>query len=145
MIKRPIITDTIVTSDQLFFWQTANGGYRASPMTVLIEFLNAELSTEAKKTTTTYSPAATGWTAVVENKNTWLLLTPTAVTAAGSITLPTGATDGIEVLVTSTMEVTALTITSADAQIIAAPATLAANDSFVLKYSGVTQTWYKVG
>lgn len=88
------------------------------------------------------TPTASGFTATITVKDTWLLLTPTGAFAAGTIALPS-ATDGAEVLVNCTQAVTALTITGGT--VVGAPTALTANAFFRLRYSTTNATWYRVG
>jgi hypothetical protein len=78
----------------------------------------------------------------------WLLLTPTGAFASLTINLPAGV-NGQEVLVCSTQAVTALAVlgatVGAGAQPVnGAPATLATNGYFRLKFDAVTGSWYRV-
>jgi hypothetical protein len=77
----------------------------------------------------------------------WLILTPVAGYAAGTITLPlsTNVVNKQEILVNCTQAVTTLTINGNGATVTGAPTTLAANAFFRLRYDGVTGTWYRVG
>jgi hypothetical protein len=103
-----------------------------------------------------YAPTATGWSVQINTQlptipagsNAWLVLTPTATTAAGTIVLPPAAqaSDQQEIIVTSTQVVTALTITPNGATaVIGAPTALTAGGYFRLRFEAVTQTWYRSG
>jgi len=97
------------------------------------------------------APAATGFTVLVappdSGDSMFLLLTPNAGYAAGTITLPAAATcvDGQELLVTTTQLVTALTVGGNGSTVNGAPTTLAANAFFRLRFDGVFKAWYRVG
>lgn len=104
---------------------------------------------------TQYSaPNATGYiTTVVAPATgllgTWLLMTPVADYAVGTIILPIGK-DGIEVLVSSTHALTALTVTGASVGAAAqpvngAPTALAVNGFFRLRFDGVNNSWFRIG
>jgi hypothetical protein len=100
------------------------------------------------------SPNASGYVVTVSPPTAgtpvWLLLTPLAGYANLTINLPAGV-DGQEVLVSSTQAVTgALTVTGATVgagaqPVNGAPATLAANGFFRLKFNAVQGSWYRVG
>lgn len=101
---------------------------------------------------TQYSaPSATGFAVqiapAVNGASVYLLLTPAAGYAAGTITLPAQAqcTDGQELLVSCTQAVTALTVAGNSATVNGAPTTLAANAFFRLRFDGVFRAWYRVG
>jgi len=77
----------------------------------------------------------------------WLLLTPAAGYAAGTIVLPALATcqDGQELLVSCNQAVAALTVDGNGSTVNGAPASLAANGFFRLRFDGVIGGWYRVG
>lgn len=83
----------------------------------------------------------------VDGTSVFLLLTPAAGYAAGTITLPpqTNCIDGQELLCTCTQAVTALTVAGNSATVNGAPTTLTANAFFRLRFDGVFRAWYRVG
>lgn len=81
------------------------------------------------------------------NKKTWLLLLPNSTLALGTITLPNAetSTDGQEIRVTSTQQVTKLNIALNGATaVFGAPSVLSADDCFELGYVKSTNSWYKI-
>lgn len=94
------------------------------------------------------APSATGFTTTVPDTddNYWVILTPVAGYANGTIVLPsaTVAADQQTVNVNCTQAVTTLAITSAGGTVTGAPTTLAANAYFTLRFDAVTSTWYRV-
>lgn len=94
------------------------------------------------------APSATGFSVQIndDDLDVWLVLTPIAGYAAGTLILPTAAnaTSGQEITVNTTQSVTTLTITGNGASVIGAPTTLAANAFFTLRFEPVLQTWYRV-
>lgn len=101
------------------------------------------------KTIQYFAPSATGWTVAVatESASAWLIITPTAGFATGTITLPAlaNAKEGQEVLVNCTQSVGTLTVNGNGANVIGAPSSLAANDFFLLKFEPILSNWYRVG
>lgn len=101
--------------------------------------------------TTQYAtPSATGFNVQITNSsaNTWLILTPTAGYAAGTITLPAIANvvDKQEVLINCTQQVNALTVNGNGAiAVTGEPTVLAADDFFKLRFDEQTSSWYRVG
>lgn len=100
--------------------------------------------------TTEYAaPSATAFNVELPDTSDdlWLILTPTAGFAAGTITLPesTAAEDQQTVDVNCTQAVTTLTVAGNGATVTGAPTTLAANAFFRLRYDAVTSTWYRIG
>lgn len=131
-------------------WDTSNSDTRKTSLTKLQAYMQSNLDFTSGALTAQYSaPAATGFSVQVTDSsaNTWLILTPLAGYAAGTIVLPTStnAVIGQEILVNCTQAVTTLTIDGNGATVVGAPTTLAANDYFRLKYESVLNTWYRVG
>lgn len=140
--------DTVTGSDLLAFWSSANSDSRKATASVLLAYMQANLDFTASNTTQTTqhaAPSATGFSVTVLKVNSWLILTPSATYATGTIILPTAPTDGNEVLVNCTQAVTALTVDGGTKTVTGEPASLAANDFFRLRYDGVTSVWYRVG
>jgi hypothetical protein len=108
----------------------------------------ANLTSTDDKITQYASPAATGFTVNIlgGQLSVYLLLTPLAGYAAGTIVLPADPLDKQELLVSTTQSVTTLT-TSLNGATAAngVPTTLAANGFFTLRYDGVNKSWYRVG
>lgn len=91
------------------------------------------------------SPNATGFTVNLEQvANGWLVLTPLAGYAAGTITLPSMPVDQQQITVSCTQSVTTLTVNGNGKTVNGAPTTLAANATFSLRYDGVNQSWYRI-
>ena len=95
-------------------------------------------------------PSATGFNVPITDgpDNIWLILTPTAGYAAGTITLPsvTNAVDKQEVLVNCTQLVTSLTVDGNGAtSVTGEPTSLGADDFFKLKFDIISKSWYRVG
>lgn len=136
-------TSDLAGSDLFRLWSQKYGGEAALSLTNLNAYI-ASLATTALLTAQYEAPTATGFSVTVDSGNTWLVLTPAAGYAAGTIVLPTGV-QGQEVLVNCTQAVTTLTITPGTGDtVVGAPATLAANDYFRLKYDDTLSRWYRV-
>lgn len=118
----------------------------------LLTYLEANITSSAfTNYTTQYSaPSSSGFSVQVTNgsANIWLILTPTAGYAAGTIVLPAIANvvDKQEVLVNCTQQVNALTINGNGATAVTGePLVLAADDFFRLRFDATTSSWYRVG
>lgn len=157
-INKLSAVDSVQVGDQLPIFSTENGDARKAAMSVLLAYMQANLtfpsfSGQGAYTTQYSSPSATGFNVTItdgadDNTNVHLILTPTAGYAAGTITLPpvAGLVDKQEVLVNCTQQVTALTINGNGATAVTGePTSLAADDFFRLKYDLPSQTWYRVG
>ena len=141
--------DEVVSSDQVPIYSSENGDARKASMAVLLAFFKGQITANDDKLTQYAAPSATGFTVTINNDSlsVWLILTPVAGYAAGTLTLPAVANcvDRQEVLVNTTQAVTALTIAGNGATVTGAPTTLAANAYFRLRFDAVTKTWYRVG
>lgn len=142
-------TDTITAGDQFAVWVTANGDTRKVSLSVLKAAINDGDTVADDKVTAYAAPSATGFTVTLPDngESAWLVLTPAAGYAAGTIVLPSvaQAVEKQEVLVNCTQSVTTLTINGNGATVTGAPTTLAANAFFRLRFEPVAKVWYRVG
>lgn len=140
---------TVSGSDLVPVYSQVNGDARKWSLTNLAAWVATQITTSDNKVTQYSAPSATAFnTQVTDGSDSiWLVLTPTAGFAAGTITLPAVANcvDKQEVLVNCTQAVTTLTVAGNGATVTGAPTTLAANAFFRLRFEGVTSTWYRVG
>lgn len=146
-INRYSTATDLALSDLLPVWSGANGDTRKASLSQVKALLLPADSTFA---TQYAAPNAKGFTATVappDNVNAWLVLTPAAGYAAGTVVLPAASDSvhGQEVQVTCTQSVATLTVTSSGSTVAGAPASLAANGFFKMKFEAVTSTWYRVG
>ena len=120
---------------------------RITPAT-LNTYLQAITTSVIDKTTQYSAPAATAFSVQVTDSSvsTWLILTPLATYADGTIVMPslTSSVNKQEVLVNCTQIVTNLVVDGNGSTVVGAPTTLAANDSFRLRYDSTLATWYSV-
>ena len=145
-------TDSLSASDLLAVWAAANSDTRKASLSTLLSFLQENLTSPGDDMTQYAAPNATGFSVtidpVVDGQNVYLLLTPNAGYAAGTIVLPAVAecVDGQQVLVSTTQAITTLTVSGNGATAVnGAPTTLAANAFFRLRYDGIFKSWYRVG
>lgn len=132
--------DTIADGDQFVIFSTMNGDTRRAPASVVKAFMQP---TGGGLDTQYASPSATGFTVTLTGtSDIWLVLTPVAGYAAGTIVLPSSPVDQQRVEVSCSQAVTALTVSGTAA---GAPTTLAANGFFSMRYEGVTGIWRRVG
>ena len=138
------------TSDLVRIYSSANGSdlYNTS-IGNLATIVKSQITTPATWVTKYAAPSATGFSVPLssDGTNQWLVLTPVAGYAAGTITLPakTSAVAGQEILVNSSQAVTTLTVAGNGATVTGAPTTIAQNGFFRLKYEVVLGVWYRVG
>lgn len=135
----------IGAGDSFAIWSGGNQDARRVPESVLRTYVAANAPSGQAKLLAQYAaPSATAFTVVVTTADTWLILTPTAGFAAGTITLPAVRTAGQRVQVNCTQAVTALTVGGAGTTVTGAPATLAANAFFTMQYDAVLAAWFRV-
>jgi len=140
---------TLNSGDLVVIFSTSNGDARAAAMSVLLDFVQQNTTQPGNDMTQYASPNASGFNItiapVTTGENVYLLLTPTAGFAAGTITLPalTSSVDGQQVLVSCTQAVTALTVAGNGATVNGAPTTLAANAFFRLRFDHINNSWYR--
>lgn len=143
---------SISTSDLFMIWSSSAQDYRLAPFDVVMTALANQIATDGEIETQYSAPAATGFSVTVapsvDGNNVWLLLTPVAGYAAGTVVLPAMATlaDGQEVIVSTTQAITTLTVSLNGATAAnGAPTTMAANAYFRLKYDATLSSWYRIG
>lgn len=142
-------TDQVQPGDQVPIYSQSNGDARKASLSLLKTFFQEGITAADDKITQYAAPSATGFSVQVNNAadSVWLLLTPTAGFAAGTLVLPAVANcvDRQEILVNCTQVVTTLTVSGNGATVTGAPTTLAANGFFRLRFDIITTAWYRVG
>ena len=136
-------------SDLIRLWSTKFGGDVSLSLSNLKTWLGlpAEAGGKTVLTTQYASPNISGFNILVSEPSTWLIITPDAAYAAGTITLPTsaGVPDKSEILIVSTQQITALTVDGNGASAVSgAPSSMSASDAFRLRYDAQSFTWYRV-
>lgn len=145
--------DVLQGGDLFAIFDASNSDTRKTSLTLLLDYMQTNLVVSAGKqeVVTQYaSPSATGFNIAISDTsdNTWLVLTPTAGYAAGTITLPAVANviDKQEVLVNCTQQITTLTVDGNGATAVTGePASMGADDFFKMKFDDTTKSWYRVG
>lgn len=145
-INQLTATDTVTASDLIPIWSSTDGDTRKASANTLKTYLTGGVSVNDGLITQTASPAATGFNVSVPTAGTWLILTPVAAYAAGTITLPfvDDVQGGQIVLVNCSQAVTALTVNGNGATVINPPPALAANSRFTMRYEADSSVWYRV-
>jgi hypothetical protein len=149
-INRLSAVSAVVAGDQWPLWSSANGDTRRAATTALQAYMQANLTFSAGQFVVQYAaPSATGFTVTLPNNtnNQWLIMSPLAAYAAGTITFPLSSTitDNQEILIFSTQAVTTLTLAGNGATIVGAPVGIATNAMMRFKYNLFAQTWYLMG
>lgn len=146
-IERLSLTDTI-TGSTYFAVNINNQDYRAAADTVA-QYIQSQGSAGDGKIIQYSGPTATGFTTTITDSSAsvWLVLTPNATMAAGTIILPNVANcvEQQEILVSSSQTVTALTINLNGALGVGTPTTISSGGFFRLRFEPILKTWYRVG
>ena len=146
-IERLSLLDTI-TASTYFAVNVNNQDYRTAASTVA-EYVQSQGSSGDGKIIQYAGPTGTGFTVTITDSSasTWLVLTPNATLAAGTIILPNVANcvASQEIIVSSSQTVTALTINLNGALGVGTPTTISSGGFFTLRFEPILKTWYRVG
>ena len=142
------VLNTISSGDQLPVYSPNNGDARRTSIGSLLTFFQQTFASPTLSTNL-YVPA-TGFNITVPtpvSNDQWMLLQPAGTLAAGTITLPlnTGVPDGTTVLITTTQEITSLTIALNGASALYGGVTfLAAGTATAIRFYQPTNSWYQI-
>jgi hypothetical protein len=134
--------------DQVPIYSPNNGDARRLPISSLLQYFQQTFASPTLATNV-YTPG-TGFNLAVPTpvaQQQWMLIQPAGTLATGTVTLPlnTGTPDGTEVLITTTQQITAFTLAlNGAAAAYGAPATLAAEDFFRMRFVQATNSWYRI-
>jgi hypothetical protein len=134
-------TGGLTDGDQFAIWSTGNGDTRRIPASVLKAYCNPASGSDAQAYA---APSASGFTVTLSGvQDQWLILTPVAGYAAGTIVLPSSPVNLQRVTVNCTQSVGTLTVSGGT--VTGAPSSLSANGFFTMRYDAVVNAWYRVG
>jgi hypothetical protein len=134
--------------DQLPIYVPNNGDARRVSVTQLLQYFQQTFASPTLATNL-YVPG-TGFNITVPtpvSNDQWMLLQPASTLATGTITLPlnTGVPDGTTVLITTTQEITSLTIALNGASaIFGAVTSLGAGTATAIRFYQPTNSWYNI-
>ena len=140
--------NTISTGDQLPVYSPNNGDARRISIGNLLTFFQQTFASPTLSVNL-YVPGS-GFNITVPtpvSNDQWMLLQPAGTLATGTITLPlnTGVPDGTTVLITTTQEITSLTIALNGATAIYGGVTsLAAGTATAIRFYQPTNSWYQI-
>jgi hypothetical protein len=142
------VLNTISSGDQLPVYSPNNGDARRTSIGSLLTFFQQSFASPTLSVNL-YVPGS-GFNITVPtpvSQDQWMLLQPAGTLATGTITLPlnTGVPDGTTVLITTTQEITSLTIALNGATAIyGAVTTLGAGCAAVYRFYQPTNSWYNI-
>jgi hypothetical protein len=143
----PVLSQ-LSSGDQIPVYNTANGDARRASINALLQYFQQSFAAPTVSTNI-YVPT-TGFNITVPtpvSEQQWMLIQPAGTLASGTITLPlnTGVPDGTEVLITTTQEITALTISLNGATaVFGSPTTLRPGAAVRLRFYLATNSWYSI-
>lgn len=143
-------TATISSGDWITIYKENQGDFRGISFTDFIASLTGSLAPSVQEPNTQYSAPVDGGTILVDDndEDTHLIITPALGLALLTITLPTMGSlrDKQKLIVNCTQAIGGLTINGNGATVGAgAPALLAADEYFTLKYDATLNVWYRIG
>jgi len=142
------VLSTISSGDQLPVYSPNNGDARRTSIGSLLTFFQQSFASPTLAVNL-FVPA-NGFNITVPtpvSNDQWMLLQPASTLATGTITLPlnTGVPDGTTVLITTTQEITSLTIALNGASAIYGGVTsLAAGTATSIRFYQPTNSWYQI-
>jgi hypothetical protein len=142
------VLSTISSGDQLPVYSPNNGDARRTSIGSLLTFFQQSFASPTLATNL-YVPGS-GFNITVPtpvSNDQWMLLQPAGTLASGTITLPlnTGVPDGTTVLITSTQEISSLTIALNGATAIyGAVSSLGAGTGTAIRFYQPTNSWYNI-
>ena len=142
------VLSTVSSGDQLPVYSPNNGDARRTSIGSLLTFFQQSFASPTLATNL-YVPGS-GFNITVPtpvSQDQWMLLQPAGTLATGTITLPlnTGVPDGTTVLITTTQEITSLTIALNGATALYGGVTsLAAGTATAIRFYQPTNSWYQI-
>lgn len=146
----PLAT-SISGGDQLIVFLTNQGGTYRVPASLLLDYFETNFTPPGfapyDLAATTYTPGSAFSLTLVGTEHLWIILKPATTLASGTLILPTNLTapDGQEVMVTTTQQITSFSLLPNGATTIyGAPAALAADGHFRVRYEKTSDAWYRI-
>jgi hypothetical protein len=142
------VLNTISSGDQLPVYSPNNGDARRTSIGSLLTFFQQSFASPTLAVNL-FVPGS-GFNITVPtpvSNDQWMLLQPAGTLASGTITLPlnTGVPDGTSVLITTTQEITSLTIALNGASAIFGTVSfLGAGTATALRFYQPTNSWYQI-
>ena len=142
------VLSTVSSGDQLPVYSPNNGDARRTSIGSLLTFFQQSFASPTLAVNL-FVPSS-GFNITVPtpvSNDQWMLLQPAGTLATGTITLPlnTGVPDGTSVLITTTQEISSLTIALNGASAIYGGVTsLAAGTATSLRFYEPTNSWYQI-
>ena len=140
-------TTAVASGDLIPIASAANGVDLKMSVAQLLTYFGSAFASPTFTVQTAIPTNGSTTTVTSTTTNTWLLLRPAATIAAATIALPAAASsfDGQVILVATSQEITALTVTASGATLQGVPAGMRSGEAFSLRYNTASLTWIAVG
>jgi hypothetical protein len=142
------LLNQVSAGDQLPIYTPNNGDARRLPISALLQYFQQTFA--APTVATTFITPGTGFNYAIPapvSQAQWILIQPAGALATGTVTLPlnTGTPDGTEVTISTTQDITAMTIAiNGAAQIYGTITTLEAGAAVTFRYYQASNSWYNL-
>ena len=142
------LLNQVSSGDQLPIYTPNNGDARRLPISALLQYFQQTFASPT--VATTFITPATGFNYAIPapvSQNQWILIQPAGALATGTVTFPlnTATPDGTEVTISTTQDITALTIAiNGAAQIYGTITTLEAGAAVTFRYYQASNSWYNL-
>lgn len=133
----------LAANDEILVYDASAGDMARGTVSTLTRYLQGVLLTAPQRER--YSPT-TGQTITVpfSSGSVWLVLTPAGTIAALTVALTGTFEDGMEVNISTSQSITALTVSTSYGGLQGNPTTLSANGFATLRFDAGTTTWRRV-
>ena len=136
---------SLSAGDNILVYAPGEGDTRRASLSTLLAFFESEFA-DPDYLTLINAPTNSGFNLQIgtQTQSLFLIINPTGVFAAGTITLPPVAScfDGQEILVVSSQSIAALTVNGNGATLIGAPGSLGIGGFFTIRFNSLQATWY---
>ena len=142
------LLNQVSAGDQLPIYTPNNGDARRLPISALLQYFQQTFA--APTVATTFITPGTGFNYAIPapvSQAQWILIQPAGALATGTVTLPlnTATPDGTEVTISTTQDITAMTIAiNGAAQIYGTITTLEAGAAVTFRYYQASNSWYNL-
>lgn len=139
---------SLSSGDKMVVYTNDNGDARKASLATLLAFVESNYAAPDFDVSIN-APTNSGFNIILtpQTSNLWMIVNPTGVFAAGTITLPAPADcfDGQEILISCTQVITAFTLDGNGSALVGEPTSLGAESFFSIRFNALQSTWYCIG
>jgi hypothetical protein len=124
---------------------TGTEAFESVQSSATVKLTSAQIKTYVDRAGYTYNVPVTGFSLTIGSNIQYLILEPAGNLATGTITMPASPPDGYTVGISSTKNVTSLTLTPNTSQTIPnTPTALTAGVGITFLFRSANSTWYRI-